>query len=86
MYAGRPIIQAIDAGNDLVRDADCGVTVPPKNPQALAEGILTLRALPPEERDRLGRNGKAYVLRHHTYDVLAKRFIEAIDGDKNVRR
>ena len=39
MMAARPVLMAIDAGNDPVRDADCGLTVEPENPIAIAQGI-----------------------------------------------
>ena len=61
MAAGRPIILAAQAANDVVRDAECGVTVAPDDPAALADAIRALHALPTAERARLGANGRAYV-------------------------
>jgi glycosyltransferase involved in cell wall biosynthesis len=78
MYAGKPILQAIEAGNDIVSAAQCGVTVEPENPQAIADGILQLYKMSRKEREKLGENGKRYVLANHTYNILAKRFLEAI--------
>ncbi|GHT95722.1 hypothetical protein FACS1894141_4860 [Spirochaetia bacterium] len=78
MYAGKPIIQAIDAGNDIVRDAACGLTVAPKSPQAIADAILKLYNMSNSERDRLGNNGKQYVLKNNTFEVLAKQYLDAI--------
>jgi glycosyltransferase involved in cell wall biosynthesis len=78
MYAGKPIVQAIEAGNDIVSAAQCGVTVEPENPQAIADGILKLYRMSREEREKLGDNGKRYVLANHTYNILAKQFLEAI--------
>jgi glycosyltransferase involved in cell wall biosynthesis len=74
MAAGRPVILAAEAANNVVRDADCGITVPPDDPVALAEAIRSLRAMPAEERARLGANGRAYVEREHGYRVLARRY------------
>jgi glycosyltransferase involved in cell wall biosynthesis len=78
MYSGKPIIQAIKAGNDMIRDANCGITVEPQNPQAMADAIIRLYQMSSEERNILGNNGKQYVLENHTYQVLAKKFIEAL--------
>ncbi|GHV57622.1 glycosyltransferase WbuB [Spirochaetia bacterium] len=78
MYAGKPIIQAIEAGNDIVRDATCGLTVAPKSPQVMADAIIQLYNMPNSERDRLGNNGKQYVLKNNTFEVLAKIFLEKI--------
>lgn len=78
MMAGKPIIQAIDAGNDHVAESGCGLTVAPEDPHAIADGIRRLMALSPAERKSMGQRGKEYVLAHHDYSVLAKRFLEAI--------
>jgi glycosyltransferase involved in cell wall biosynthesis len=78
MYAGKPIIQAGKAGNDIVDDANCGKTVEPENPQSIVEGILELYNMTKAEREKLGNNGKQYILAYHTYNILAKRFLEAI--------
>jgi glycosyltransferase involved in cell wall biosynthesis len=80
MAAGRPIILAAQAANDVVGDADCGVTVAPDDPVALAEAIRALRALPASARARLGANGRAYVEREHGYRGLAKRYLAVLQG------
>ncbi|MDR0538099.1 MAG: glycosyltransferase family 4 protein [Tannerellaceae bacterium] len=78
MYAGKPIIQAVEAGNDLVREADCGITVAPQNPQAMVDAIIKLYNMPAEERKRLGENGRRYVIENHSYDVLGRHFLNII--------
>jgi glycosyltransferase involved in cell wall biosynthesis len=78
MYAGKPIIQAVEAGNDLVTDASCGLTVPPEDPEAMVHAIDTLYNMTEVEREILGNNGKKYVLKNHTYGALAKQFMDAI--------
>jgi len=78
MYAGRPVIQAVNAGNDIIKDANCGLKVPPEDPQALADGIIKMYKMPKRERELLGANGQKYVLRNHAFDILAKKFIDAI--------
>lgn len=74
MMAAKPIIQAIDAGNNLVGEADCGIDVEPDNVGEISKAILALKSMPEEERRRLGENGKKFVLSNHTYQVLGKRF------------
>jgi len=80
MLSGKPILQAITAGNDIVGDADCGLSVEAENPEAIARGILSLHAMDPGERKRLGDNAKSYVLRHHTYDKLVEKYIALFDA------
>lgn len=77
MMAARPVLHAVEAGNDPVCDAGCGLTVEPDNPQAVVDGIRSLLALPADERHRMGQRGKSFVLENLTYPVLGKRFLAA---------
>jgi glycosyltransferase involved in cell wall biosynthesis len=79
MAAGRPIVLAAAAANDLVRDAGCGLTVAPDNPAALAEAILALRGLTTLERAALGVNARSYVEREHSYATLARRYMQILE-------
>jgi len=78
MMAGKPIIQAIDAGNNLVKEANCGIYVEPENIDQLMAAILKLKSLTPEQRTQLGNNGKEYVLKNHSYDILTDKYLESI--------
>jgi glycosyltransferase involved in cell wall biosynthesis len=80
MMAGKPIIHAVEAGNDLVQESGCGISVPPEDPVAIAEAIKKLLTMSPIEREEMGRRGREYVVKNHDYKVLAKKFLEAIDG------
>jgi len=80
MMAGKPIIQAIEAGNNPVNEADCGISVEPDNPAAIADAVLKMKLMSKEDLNKLGKNGKKYVLENHTLDVLSKRFIEIINS------
>ena len=70
------------AANQPVEEADCGRTVPPEDPAALAEAIRSLAACTPAERVRLGANGRAYVERHHSYSRLGGELAEILVGDR----
>ena len=80
MMAGRPVLCAIAAGNDPVGEAGCGLTVAPGDAAAVAQAASQLSRLTPEARGAMGRRGQEYVRSHHTYPVLARRFIEAIQA------
>jgi glycosyltransferase involved in cell wall biosynthesis len=80
MMAARPVLHAVDAGNDPVRDAGCGLTVTPEDPRAIADGVLALMQLPAAERAALGARGRRFALDNHTYPVLGQRFLTAIAG------
>jgi len=78
MMAGKPVIHAVEAGNDLVAESGCGISIPPEDPVAIAEAIKKLIDMSPLEREEMGRRGREYVIKNHDYKVLAKRFLEAI--------
>jgi glycosyltransferase involved in cell wall biosynthesis len=82
MAAGRPVLFAADAANQPVAEADCGRTVAPEDPAALADAIRSLAACSPAERARLGANARSYVARHHSYGRLAGEFAEILTGDR----
>lgn len=78
MMAGLPILQAIEAGNDLVAKCGCGITVLPENPGAIAEAILKFANMNKAERTKMGLLGRDFVLQNYTYPVLASKFLNAI--------
>jgi len=78
MMAERPVLHSVEAGNDPVAEAGAGLTVPPEDATAVAEGVRRLAALPVAERAAMGARGRAFVLAQHTYPVLAARFIQAL--------
>jgi glycosyltransferase involved in cell wall biosynthesis len=79
MYAGKPILYAINSGNRPVEEANCGISVDAENSDAIANGILKLYNLSREERKKLGDNGKNYVLKYHTYKYIADKFEEILN-------
>jgi glycosyltransferase involved in cell wall biosynthesis len=78
MMARCPVLHAVEAGNDPVAEAGAGITVAPESPAAVAAGLQQLAALPLVERLAMGERGRAFVLAHHTYPVLAQRFLKAL--------
>jgi glycosyltransferase involved in cell wall biosynthesis len=78
MMAGCAVLHSVDAGNDPVADAGCGLTVPPGDAPAVAAGVRQLAALTAEQRAALGAKGRSFVLAEHAFPVLAARFIQAL--------
>jgi len=73
MAAGRPTIVAGTVHNNPIADAAAGITVPPEDPQAIAEAVETLAAMPMDERRNMGLRARQYVERRHDFAVLALR-------------
>ena len=80
MMAARPVLHSVEAGNDPVAESGCGLTVAPEAPEEVARGLRQLAAMSPLERRQFGERGRAYVLKHHAYPVLARQFLAAVEG------
>lgn len=79
MMARKPVIQAIEAGNNLVKEAQCGIDVEPDNVKEIAKAICQLQEMPEDQRKQWGENGFEFVMRNHTYNVLGKSFLNIME-------
>ncbi len=82
MMAAKPVIFAIDAPNDMVADADCGISIEPEDSTAIANAVQKLASLSKEELANMGERGKKYILEHNEYDVLSKQFLDVFSKPK----
>lgn len=82
MMASKPIIQAIEAGNDMVKDANCGLSIEAENSEMLAEAIITMSQTSNTEMNNMGLKGYNYVLVKHDYSKLAQDFLVAMTNFK----
>ncbi|ALP91541.1 MULTISPECIES: glycosyltransferase family 4 protein [Clostridium] len=78
MMASLPVIYAVEASNDPVKDSNCGISVPAENPEAVVEAVMKIKNLSEEEKIKMGGNGKKYVLDNHMYEGLADKFLNAL--------
>ncbi len=74
MYSGKPILHAYSGKGDLVAYVKAGLTVAAEDPEAVAKGILQLASLSKEQREAMGKSGRASVVEHFNYEKLAKKF------------
>jgi glycosyltransferase involved in cell wall biosynthesis len=76
MASGKPVILAIEGViRDVVEKADAGIPVPPGDSDALAQAVLQLAA----DRglcQRLGQQGRNYVVANFDRSILASRLLE----------
>ncbi len=84
MMSGKPVISAIRAGNDMVKESGCGFSIPPEDSNAIAQAVLRLMETPEQEKAEMGRRGRNYVLAHHEYRVLARRFLESLERQNHI--
>jgi glycosyltransferase involved in cell wall biosynthesis len=70
--SGLPIVATSVGGNpEVVVDEETGFLVPPRDPAALAVGMLRLAALPPDQRRRLGQHGREHIETNYSLPRIA---------------
>lgn len=80
MAAAKPIVFSVFAEhNNLVAEAQCGISAVPDSAEDLAEKLLTLAHMSKEERRTMGKRARAYVRQHHDYGILAQRFHQSTE-------
>lgn len=71
LACGRPIVAALDGeGARIVHESAAGFAVDAGEAEALAEAVLTLMAMPKDEREQMGRRGRIYFEKHFESEKL----------------
>jgi colanic acid biosynthesis glycosyl transferase WcaI len=76
LAAARPLVASVDEGSDtwqLVKESGSGLCIPPEDPKALAEAIMTLHQDQPRAV-QMGEKGRAYVVEHFSRKMIAKKY------------
>ena len=69
MAAGKPIIAVLDGeGAKLIEESGAGFAIQAENPGALAEKVIMLYRMAPEDRREMGARGRAYCSQHFDRD------------------
>jgi glycosyltransferase involved in cell wall biosynthesis len=81
MLAGLPVVVPYFAREvaEIVRETDCGVLIDSANPAAIGDALDRL-AGDPDERRRLGANGRRAVLERYNWEQEARRLIAMYRG------
>ena len=81
LVAGKLVLNSVDSGDfKPVERHEAGRTVAPENPQAVANAIRRIHAMPEAERRRMGENGRRAALAHYDYAQLAQRLEQVLIG------
>lgn len=76
LASGRPILACLNGeGAKLVAEAGAGLAVAAEDDQALAEAILSLYRMAPQEREAMGDRGRLYYNQHFAHDMLVDQLI-----------
>jgi len=81
LAAGRPIVASVDAGTEVaavVERANAGIAVPPDDPEAFTKALARMVA-DPDEVERMGRAGRAFVERWASPAAIAEQYEALFD-------
>ncbi|MFY1896631.1 glycosyltransferase family 4 protein [Achromobacter xylosoxidans] len=78
MMAGLPVIHSTSSPYDIVRDAECGISIPAEDVDGIAHALGRLTGMTAAARRELGERGRRFVQSHHAYPTLAARFLQAL--------
>ena len=76
--SSKPIIFSGNVANDMVKEANAGISVEAENIKKIKEAVLSLYNMSNEEREILGKNGRNYVEENYDTKVLSKKIEKII--------
>ena len=80
MASCRPVIASdLTSVKALGEESGAVMLVPPEEPEALAEAVLTLLRQP-DRRQAMGRAGRDFVCSHYSWDRIARQLVAALEG------
>jgi colanic acid biosynthesis glycosyl transferase WcaI len=81
LACGRPILGVVSGDPaDVIREAGAGIICPQEDPEALAQKVRSLYAMPRARREAMGQSGRVTFLADYTRRVLVDRY-EALFGE-----
>lgn len=81
MLAGKPIVASYTGYPSMINEADCGSYVPAGDVAALQVEIQRYAAMPAVQLESIGARGRAWLLQHRRYDVLANDYLKILFPD-----
>lgn len=79
LACAKPIIAAMDGeGSRVIEEAGAGLTCPAESPEDLANSVLKFYNMPKEDREEIGRKGRAYFENNFEREMLLDRLEDLI--------
>lgn len=79
MLSARPVLASMTGEPSMVDEAGSGSFVPAGSAEAVADEVRRYAAMPAQERERMGRAGRAWILEHRSYRQLAADYAALLD-------
>lgn len=86
MMAAKPIIYGVEAANNDVAEAGCGITIEPGSASGIRDAALSLIGMSEDERAAMGELGRRWVLENCEYGRLAEQFLTVLAPEKHVKQ
>jgi glycosyltransferase involved in cell wall biosynthesis len=80
LMSGKPVLYAVKAGNNPVKESGAGISVQPYHTRQLDEALRKFSKMSIKERYKMGQNGKQYALRNLEWTVLSKRYLDICEN------
>ena len=82
MASGRSVIAMVDGDSEvsrIVKEADCGIHVPPDSPDALAQALENL--LDDKERcSQMGMNARTFAEKNFNKDDICRKYEDLLES------
>jgi len=79
MFSARPIIIMFSGYQSIINDANCGEFIPSEDVNSLILAIEKYSNFSKEDLDKIGNNGKEYLINNLTYNNLVHKYINLFD-------
>lgn len=86
MMAAKPIIYGVEAANNDVAEAGCGITIEPGSASGIRDAALSLIGMSEDERAAMGELGRRWVLENCEYGRLAEQFLTVLAPEKHMEQ
>lgn len=84
LYSGKPVIHAYSGACDPIEEAEAGIQVPAEDDEKIANAVLKLYRMSPEQRVAMGANGHNAALAQYEYGQLALSFRDILFSEDSL--
>lgn len=79
MLSAKPILYAVGDPGNPIELSGCGINCEAENQQQIAEGLKTLRRMPADELENMGKKGRNWCLENQMVSAQAKLILEVLE-------
>ena len=79
MLSGKPVLASFTGYPSMINEAECGSYVPAEDVDALSAEIERYASMPVEDRERLGKRGRDWLLKNRKFETLAQDYLRLMN-------